>query len=153
MDDRQVVWRFADAEVDENAIADVEKELGIKFPQDYIDCAKKNHGGNPNPNLFVVTERGEAVFNVLLSYAPTSVDYIVKVYGWIKDRLVDGVYPFADDPFGNHICFDYRTSNEPTIVFWDHELVFEEPEKGLFPICNSFSELLAGLYPDNDLND
>ena len=24
-----------------------------------------------------------------------------------KDRLIDDIYPFADDSFGNFICFDY----------------------------------------------
>ncbi|MPQ45127.1 SMI1/KNR4 family protein [Clostridium tarantellae] len=58
--------------------------------------------------------------------------------------------PIAEDPFGNLICFDYRTTNKPTIVFLDHEKAFNNKNLALCKICNSFNELLAMLHESNE---
>ncbi|CJH30980.1 SMI1 / KNR4 family [Streptococcus pneumoniae] len=61
---------------------------------------------------------------------------MLQTYNSIKDRLVDKVYPFARDPFGNLLCFDYRNNPQsPTVVFWDHEE--EEMEESIYPVCSS----------------
>jgi cell wall assembly regulator SMI1 len=147
MSGENMKWIFTHGVVELAEIEEVEKELGVKFPKDYIDCALKNNGGHPTLDIYDFEQRREAVFNRLLSFHVDRASYILTIYDAIRDRLVDDVYPFADDPFGNHICFDYRKNSEsPTIVFWDHELAFENPEKGLFPICETFSELLSKLY-------
>ena len=58
--------------------------------------------------------------------------------------MVAKVYPFARDPFGNLLCFDYRNSTEsPTVVFWDHEE--ENIKEAIYPVCSTFTELLASL--------
>jgi hypothetical protein len=44
------------------------------------------------------------------------------------------------------LCFDYRGKSNPTIVHWDHEIAYLNPEQGLFPVCHSFTELLERLY-------
>lgn len=72
--------------------------------------------------------------------------YILDVYNDIKDRLLKKVYPFAEDPFGNMICFDYRIDNEPQIVFWDSEISFDNAEGAIMPIAKSFSEFMDILY-------
>lgn len=44
------------------------------------------------------------------------------IYEDVKEELLDNLYPFANDFFGNFLCFDYRkNSTSPTIVFWYHE--------------------------------
>ncbi|MEM5686210.1 hypothetical protein AAHB49_00200, partial [Bacillus cereus] len=43
-------------------------------------------------------------------------------------------------------CMDtnYRSNPEsPTVVFWDHEE--EDMEKAIYPVCSTFTELLASL--------
>lgn len=142
-----IEWMFSYKSVSEDEIVAIEASLNIRFPEDYIECAKINHGGNPNRQLYNFKGHQEAVFNSLLSLTPNENNYILDVYNDIKDRLAGGVYPFADDPFGNFICFDYRKSedNTPTVVFWDHELAHKNPEKALFPICKTFTELLYRL--------
>lgn len=142
-----IIWDSIHGEVELNQIVKVEKALGIKFPKDYIGCAKINNGGYPSKEAFDFDARTEAVFNRLLSFHDDKKNYIVSVFNGIKDRLVDGVYPFADDPFGNHLCFDYRGNNKkPVIVFWDHEAAFMNIEEAVFKVCDTFTELLEKLY-------
>jgi hypothetical protein len=60
--------------------------------------------------------------------------------------LEDSVYPFVSKASGNCLCFDYREGKEELkIVLWDHEEAAIDKEKGLFPVCDSFEELLELL--------
>ncbi|WP_338390700.1 SMI1/KNR4 family protein [Bacillus atrophaeus] len=62
-------------------------------------------------------------------------------------RLVDKIIPFATDAGGNLFCFDYRmSSQEPVIVFWDHEIAYEDKESSISYVCDSFTELINKLY-------
>ena len=139
-------WKSVKKNISLNNIKDVESKFNIKFPQDYIGCVLENNKGRPLPSTYDFEFRKEAVFSRLLSLQIEDKGNMVEVRGWIKDRLLDGIIPFADDPFGNYICFDYRNSLKPEIVFWDHEVASENKEKCLFKICNNFSDLLSKLY-------
>lgn len=142
-----IEWMFSHKPASKDGIASIESSLGIKFPKDYIECARNYHGGNPSTQVYDFKEHQEAVFNSLLSLDPSEDNYILDIYHNINDRLAANVYPFADDPFGNFICFDYRESksNPPSVVFWDHELAHKSPEKALYPICKTFTELVCKL--------
>ncbi len=146
--DREIEWRFTNEPATRDDVARIERGFGIRFPEDYIECALKNHGGTPSYDVFDVKGRHILGFNRLLSLDSSDGDYIPVVYRDIRDRLVDHVYPFASDDFGNFICFDYRKNKEnPTTCFWDHEVAFLDKVKGVFHICDSFTELLAKLRP------
>ncbi|MFD1425200.1 SMI1/KNR4 family protein [Laceyella tengchongensis] len=56
--------------------------------------------------------------------------------------------PFADDPAGNFICFDYRTlvAGEPIVVFFYHKRDKDNIKK----IADSFSQFLEMLYEPRD---
>ena len=94
---------------------------------------------------------------------------IIHFYEALKDRLPepDKIFPFASTGSGDILFFDYRKNpDEPAIVFMDHEEAFTEEditqaelkekpvkewlEMNLFPVCNSFSELLDLLYIDEE---
>jgi hypothetical protein len=142
----QISWRSFDGEVSLETVRQIENALGIQFPSDYIDCARLYNGGCPSLKAFDFEGREGAVFNRLLSLHSSRSDFIIKVFHYVRDRLVEGIYPFADDPFGNLLCFDYRKGDNPTIVFWDHEVAFEDPEGALTYVADSFTELLSKLY-------
>lgn len=58
-------------------------------------------------------------------------------YEFSSQKLI----PFAKDPFGNLLCFDYRYNEKsPKIVFYDCE------ETTITTVCDSFTELLERLY-------
>lgn len=142
----KVIWKFIKKHIDENIILQIQENLNIKFPSDYIECVIKNNGGRPNPDSFDFEGHEEAVFNSLLSLHSEDKENMISVCEWIRYRLPGNVIPFANDPLGNYICFDYRENNNPVIVFWDHEIAGKDKEKCLTKICNSFDELLSRLY-------
>lgn len=148
-----VEWKFGHGAIAKHAIAQVEQLMARKFPREYVEVALEHHGAAVLPNTFDVEEYGEAVFNRLLSYDASKSTYIVGVYEGIKERLVEGVYPFASDAFGNFICFDYRQHEDltqPAIVFWEHETALEDPERAIFPVARSFADLIDCLYEIED---
>ncbi|MEK5049182.1 MULTISPECIES: SMI1/KNR4 family protein [Bacillus] len=106
-----IEWKYADDSVTEEFVRKIGGLMGIKFPKDYIDCAKENHGANVMPYCMDV-EGIERVFGSLLSFDKESSDYIVNDYHNYRVTLPNGVVPFGIDPAGNLICFDYKDHEE-----------------------------------------
>ena len=132
-------WLFTDEPVEEGEIIEIEKLYGVILPCDYKQCIKENNGGFPEPNIFDCDEETEMVFNNLISF--TDEDVNIRMFRGLSSQRL---FPFAKDPFGNLICFDYRGSNEsPKVVFFNIE---ENGKSTITSICDSFTMLLDRLY-------
>lgn len=142
-------WICENGNVELVTISNVETVFGVKFPKDYVEIIMKNDGGYPKPNRFNLNGE-EEVFNNLLSFDEEDSSNMIDTYNDVKDRLDEKVIPFAEDPFGNLICFDYRTNNQPTIVFWEHEKKFNDNEPYLSYLCDSFTDLLLMLHESQE---
>lgn len=137
--------------ISDKEVMEVEKKLDVTFPDDYKFCVKENQGGLPSPNAIDIPGWGETFFEYLLGYREDSEVYIIRAYNMIKDRLVDGIVPFAEEPAGNYFCFNFRENEDsPKIVYWDHEIAFNNPEKAIFYVCNTFTDLLNNLHEMED---
>ncbi|WP_425449853.1 SMI1/KNR4 family protein [Dethiothermospora halolimnae] len=142
-------WICENQGVEMTIVLKVETIFGIKFPKDYVECILKNDGGYPKPNRFTLNGN-EEVFNNLLSLDEEDVSNIIETYNDVKDRLIERVIPFAEDPFGNLICFDYRNNEQPTIVFWQHEKAFNNKQAATKHLCDSFNDLLLMLHESKE---
>ncbi len=142
-----IQWLLPHKPVSEAEINQLGRAMGIAFPADYMECARLNHGGHPKPGLFDFEGHPEAVFDKLLSYDPSSKGYILAVYRFTRERLSGNIIPFANDPFGNLICFEFddNHANLRSVVFYDHETLNADRKAGISRICGSFSELLSML--------
>jgi hypothetical protein len=134
-------WLFKDPPVEEEKITEIEKLYGVILPYDYKECIKENNGGFPEPNIFDCDDESiEKVFNNLISFTDENVN--IRMFQEFSSG--SSLFPFAKDPFGNLICFDYRESNEsPKVVFLNFE---ESGETSITLICDSFTMLLDRLY-------
>ena len=138
-----ITWKYNRGPVSDKIVAGVEKTFNVKFPEDYIGCIKTNNGGRPDPRVFDFEGHGEAVFSSLLHFDLKKKGSITSIYDHIKKRLPNNVFPFASDSFGNYLCFDYRNSDSPIIVFWNHEI---PGDAAIRSVCSSITELLGKLY-------
>ncbi|MCM3188777.1 SMI1/KNR4 family protein [Bacillus subtilis] len=129
-------------------IEEVEEKLKIKFPTDYKEFIKDHNGCSPIDKKVVLFQDSRESINNLLSIGdPTRPIDLLSTIDNVKDRLVDKIIPFATDAGGNLFCFDYRMSaQEPVIVFWDHEIAYEDKESSISYVCDSFTELINKLY-------
>ena len=123
-------------------IESVENRLEITLPEDYKQIVLKYDGGYPNPNHFKVDGKVE-IFNNLISLDENEYDNIYEILEDLQDRIGDHLIPFAEDGFGNLLCFDYSANKN--IVFWDHEKNHDDFKEAPF-VCSSFSSLIENLF-------
>ena len=95
-------------------IESVEHSWQITLPDDYKQVALKYDGGYPNPNHFKVDGKLE-IFNNLISLDENEYNNIYEILEDLQTCIADQLIPFAEDGFGNVLCFDY--SAEKSIVF------------------------------------
>ena len=144
-----VIWRrfVLDKPADPKEIIRVETVFGVQFPPDYKTCVMENQGKIPEPRRFHIHQKGkESIFHCLLHFDPKSTDYnLLDEYTfYFEGDIPEGVIPFADDPSGNRLCFDFRTTPEnPEVVFLDNGAY---GEVSLYFIAKNFTELLNSLY-------
>ncbi len=145
----EIQWMNAKENLSNVEIKYVEDYFKVTFPEDYTNCIKKFDGAYPLPNAFFIGD-DEETFNNLLTLHKHEKNFLINMYENIKDRIIVHIVPFARDPFGNLICFDYRNGDVPSIVLWNHEVAFSNKEKAITFICNSFSDLLGMLHEAED---
>lgn len=158
----RINWKNKKGEIDDKIIQEFENKFGVEFPKDYIECVRYNQGALPEPCFFKVNEK-ERIFGELLSFEINSKGNIYNTYTRIREGLPKKVIPFATDPSGNFICFDYVDGEtEPKIVFWYHEISVAEDDldeeelennmldelqrEAIVYICDSFTDLMNMLY-------
>ncbi|YCA42408.1 SMI1/KNR4 family protein [Bacillus sp. JZ8] len=162
-----VTWRSGDEPVSRQFIEEIANKIGVVFPEDYIVCVMENNGARVSPEIFNVGEK-ERVFGMLLTFDQDDNESLYNIYKGYQDTLPDFIIPFAIDPAGNLICFDYKNHEKnPIVVFWEHEDAWEKEilmkEEGLseeeaeeaareniFYVANTFTEFLQKLYEDEE---
>jgi hypothetical protein len=121
------------------------------------------NGAHVSPELFQV-EGKEKVFGTLLTYDNEDDEHIQEIFNDYRDTLPSEIIPFAFDPSGNLICFDYKDDEaNPNVVFWEHEnagekemlmheeglteeQVEERARENVFYIADTFTEFLEKLH-------
>ncbi|SFD60309.1 SMI1 / KNR4 family (SUKH-1) [Bacillus sp. 491mf] len=134
-----------------------EQSYKIKLPHPYIDFLKRFNGATPITNVLKI-DRQEYVIERFLCLLDNPKEHPIE--GWydltsvltqLDGRLIDdeeligmNIIPIAAMFAGDFICLDFRNSENPKIVIWDHE-ESEELEPATTVIANSFEEFLTML--------
>ncbi len=140
------LWNWSKNNLTTDDVKKVEQILGETFPKDFVQCVLKNNGAYPELPNFIVNGQLE-MLNNLLSLNLSDEGNILRMFELIQDRLPNKVIPFGRDAGGNMICFDYRKDkNNPTVVFWNHEVASQDVEKSIKFISNTFEEFLSMLH-------
>lgn len=137
-------WNWVESLESEDLIKEYEETVGYTFPDEYKEIVKNYNGAYPEFKEFKSRQgrrKSERVFNNLLSFNKNdrvnmwrTNDNIHRI--WAENGELDNYIVFANDPFGNKICFD-KTNDH--IVFIDHETLSIEP------VATSFAEFIASL--------
>src|SRR5690625_172087 len=160
-------WKYTYNQISEQNVITIVSRVNFKVPESYIKCAAQNNGGHVEPKLFRVDGK-DKVFGSLLSYDESDMEYILKVYEDYKDTLPKKILPFAFDPTGNLICFDYKNlDTDPIVVFWEHEGAAEKSvlinnggmteeaaerkaRENIYYVADSFTDFLNQLYDSEE---
>jgi len=152
----EIQWKHDKPGADERSIASLEQRLGVRFPESYRSLVSERQGGSPRDACFAFTHPRlgavetcvgrmltideEAGYSISRALANLDVDR----------QLPDGLIPFASEPGGDFVCFDYRSASktqDPSVVYWSHERDKEDSVSALAP---SFDAFLDMLRPDED---
>lgn len=129
--------------IDSSRIDGAESLLGVRFPGLYRAVLAQHHNAYGDADFAVPgTEHGASIGH-WLSLGPWDTESIWSYLStWSEHQLPRSVVPFGQDGGGNCICFDYRSSLDPTIVLWYHELSGTD---GLTTIAPTFDEFVGLL--------
>jgi hypothetical protein len=138
-------------------IEEVEKSVGLIFPNEYKDHLIKYNGGQCNPNAFSFFENGkktESCIDWFLAIYDGEYDNLTKyitMYKIDEKRLPSHILPIAHDPGGNLICISCGSKDNGAIYFWDHEnevdykASTDDDYSNLYYIANILSDFLKNL--------
>jgi len=120
----------------------LERQWGLRLPAEYKRIVSSHQGMIPQPARFNVG-RAETSLGVLLTLTEHEKwpEYsILRTCEATRHYVPSRVYPFAETPGGELVCFDYRaTPDQPSIVFIT-------VEGDLHPVAGSFTEFLSLLH-------
>ena len=113
-------WRYVKPLEDQNLIEEFEYRVGYKFSDTFKKCVMENNGGRPSLSIFDTAKLKERELKLLLSFNKNDKENIWNTNEWVESDVGFGknLIVFADDNFGNLICFDVSNDN---VVFWNHE--------------------------------
>jgi cell wall assembly regulator SMI1 len=148
MEWKNMIWEDCDPPIPLARVAQVERELGVAFPNDYRECVQHCSGGCPVRGLFAFDDpdiglTGSCV-GILLSFVPNHDEGIVKTYKLLAPFLPQGAIPISDDGGGDFVCLDYSKGGAPTIGYWHHG------ETRLVPLAKTFSDFLNMLHHESE---
>ncbi|QKG84464.1 SMI1/KNR4 family protein [Kroppenstedtia pulmonis] len=149
-------WLKLDEPLSEREITQVEDQLGLKLPEDYVKWIRQYEG--PESDFVSVDVNGEP-HDVEGFYGPESlVDEMNLIFESREEYKGHGIIiPFAIDSILSKYCFFYpKGSQEPSGVFFrsrdvDLSDIFEgnDIKKSLY-ISQTFQGFLDKLYIDED---
>jgi len=136
-----VTWQFGNKLGETAPIEDLEQELQTILPRDYVECVLENNAGYPSLHTFETQSGEQHVFSDLLSVVRSDDNNIYQAHEAVSDRLGRrDILPFAADPFGNYLCFNFDNSSA-SVVYWSHET------NTLHTVTRTFSDLINMLHP------
>jgi hypothetical protein len=134
---------------DRAVVHDVEEVVGHIFPESYKNFVMGNDGASSEYGVDVFSkDRGRTVFVECSHFIPFVYDdpNLTMMDCNRPERtphLEVGLVAFAEDGAGFLFCFDYRSSNEPSVVILTNNWI-EEP---VLHVADSFSDFWKVLRP------
>jgi SMI1 / KNR4 len=128
-----ITWKRG-SKIDESTIKKVETKFGITLPGDYKRIIINHNNARPSVSTFDTESSTEHVFKKLLSLKEDDLETVYKAKK-VLSTIDDTLFPFANDPAGNYLCF-----KNGAVVYWLHE------DNSVLKVANSFTEFIAKLY-------
>ncbi|MEI3851383.1 MULTISPECIES: SMI1/KNR4 family protein [Ensifer] len=117
--------------------------LGVDFPPLYRELIRTHNGAYGDAEFPVAGSSQAGGFGLWLSLLPWDSESVwTSLACWSEHDLPRQIIPFGEDGGGNLVCFDYRSSSEPSIVLWYHEL---QGQDGIHPLAERFPDFLTLL--------
>jgi cell wall assembly regulator SMI1 len=131
--------------VHQDAIKDLEFELGASLPQDYREFLMQYNGGAPTPNTIDVPNAPDM---------PTDIQVLFGIERPIESSSLSWnlclalerfpgqtLLPIACDSGGNLFCLQFDRGAASTIIYYD----LADPDTRYFPVATTFTMFLTKI--------
>lgn len=124
------------------AIPTLEKTIGFKLPEDYLDFIQKGVGTPSEEHNSIINKTGGVSIDWFLD-ANDIADVLDMAEG------MESFYPFGEDCFGNY----FLLNQEGKVFFYSHDLEpikgfkEEKEHKGIYFLFPTFSDYIKNLKP------
>lgn len=104
--------------VDGDTIIQVQKLLGVAFPESYLDLVKYSDEASPEASSFPYGDEGTCI-SEFFSFSPDATPYTISWYlgAGKPPGLPNGMVPIARDAGGYLICLNFKTSSTTVEIF------------------------------------
>lgn len=128
-----IIWKRG-SKIDESLIKEAETLFGISLPNDYKRIIVDNNNARPSVSTFDTESSSQHVFKKFPSFKKEDVETVYKAKK-VLSEFDNSLFPFANDPAGNYICFKGNA-----VVYWLHET------NAVLKVANNFAEFIEKLY-------
>jgi len=133
-----------------DAIARLERELGVAFPGQYVEFLLDQNGGLPRAGVFPYDDNESSV-SFFGAYTGQDYNDVAEAARRHAGRLPSEFIPVGDDPGGNLVVLAVSGADIGSIWFWDHENESAEgvPSRdNMYKLAATLSEFVASLTLD-----
>ena len=136
-------WKYAKFPPTEEDVRRMERHFGYQMPEWYVRKIMSHHGARPLRSRFDTSAYKGREVKSFLPITEQFAGNVYQVHGWIKERLLPNMVPFASEAAGNYLCFHYDSDEEhqPSIIMWNHEHEYDFEW-----VCADFGAFMSGLY-------
>lgn len=129
-----------------------EEEVGVKLPQDYLECLLKNNGGVPRPADFKHKALGEDVVNCVTGFFPLRAKPgrrdLREAWREARQELPQGFLPFGRDLGGELLCLCLKPEDYGSVHRSDGFVEDIGCPVMMHRLANSFSTFLEMLFDE-----
>src|SRR5690349_8866066 len=123
MDVDYLLWRHLGMHLEDERIHEVEEQLCVKFPIDFVEVVKTYHGASPKVSDFDYLDerkrKNTGGLGRLLSFDAQAGQNILNVNKIPPEGLPQGLILWGMDGGGGFLAFDYRLNHlSPSVVYW-----------------------------------
>ncbi len=132
------------------AIRQIETELSIKLPADYVAFLLEYNGGIPSPNVFDIRDNefqpDDEVGYFLSAGAPEDYQDILQMSSAISDRTAPRCVVIAEASCGTFVVMSCAASDFGHVYYWNQDELDDDGIVIMSPLADSFTEFLNGLH-------
>lgn len=144
---------------DREIFNDIEKQIELKLPLEYIEFLEKYNGGRPENNIVELKGGEIKSFSISIFFGvnlDNNSDFLYHC-NLLGKRIPKKCVPIAYVEGGNIVCVNLSADKYGYIYLWDHdvELLYGDDitVDNMYFIAKSFAEFMKMIKPYNPTNE